>query len=69
MDERSGLTVAEFTLQPLNDFMSHKAFRQGFMIAAIPVGLPGNFGWRTQQRYYANIAVSQMKMHRQVSPH
>jgi hypothetical protein len=31
--QRSGSTVTEFSLQSLNDFMSHKAFRQDFMDA------------------------------------
>jgi len=31
--QRFGSTVTEFSLQPLNDFMSHKAFRQDFMSA------------------------------------
>jgi hypothetical protein len=54
--QRSGSTVAEFPLQPLNDFMSYKAFKQDFMNALShhQVNISDEY-WQSFVQHYTSV--------------
>jgi hypothetical protein len=58
--QKSGITIAEFPLEPLHDFMSYKTFRAELIEALTPYGVEtdrfsSDMFWRSFIHYYSSV--------------
>jgi hypothetical protein len=58
--KKSGITMAEFRLEPLHDFMSHKRFRAEFIEALSPYGIQvervaSDVYWQSFIQHYTSV--------------